>query len=89
VVLVKPQFEVGRGQVGRGGIVREPALHRDAVMRVAHAAQSEMGYRVRAICPSPITGAEGNREFFLHLARSGATADDEALAAMVDAAVTP
>jgi 23S rRNA (cytidine1920-2'-O)/16S rRNA (cytidine1409-2'-O)-methyltransferase len=66
VVLVKPQFEVGRRQVGRGGIVRDPALHEQALRDVARAAR-EAGYTVRGACPSPITGAEGNREFFLHL----------------------
>lgn len=66
VVLVKPQFEVGRGQVGAGGVVREPALHQAAVLGVAEGAQAA-GFAVRAAAPSPITGAEGNREFFLHL----------------------
>ena len=66
LVLVKPQFEVGRRQVGRGGIVKDPALHRQALEDVAAAAQ-ELGYGVRGACPSPIAGAEGNREFFLHL----------------------
>lgn len=70
VVLVKPQFEVGRRQVGRGGIVRDPALHRQALRDVAHGAQ-EAGYAVRGACASPITGAEGNREFFLYLSPEG------------------
>ncbi|MEE8218139.1 MAG: TlyA family RNA methyltransferase [Vicinamibacteria bacterium] len=66
MVLVKPQFEVGRLQVGRGGIVKEPALHRQALRDVAESAQVE-GYAVRGACASPVTGASGNREFFLHL----------------------
>ena len=66
LALVKPQFEVGREQVGRGGIVADPALHHQALRGVAAAAR-ELGYAVRAACPSPITGSEGNREFFLHL----------------------
>ena len=70
VVLVKPQFEVGRRQVGRGGIVKDPALHRQALREVAEAAR-QMGYAVRGACASPITGAEGNREFFLHLVPAG------------------
>jgi 23S rRNA (cytidine1920-2'-O)/16S rRNA (cytidine1409-2'-O)-methyltransferase len=70
LVLVKPQFEVGRAQVGRGGIVKEPSLHRQAMRDVAEAAQ-EQGYAVRGACVSPITGAEGNREFFLHLVPEG------------------
>ena len=73
VALVKPQFEVGREDVGPGGIVRDPALHRAAVLRVAGAAAG-IGCRVVGGCASPITGAEGNREFFLHL-RTGAATD--------------
>lgn len=64
VILVKPQFELERGQVGKGGIVRDPALHQLACNRVASAAAA-LGYRVSLI-PSPITGAEGNREFLLY-----------------------
>ncbi len=64
VVLVKPQFEVGKGQVGKGGIVRDPALHQAACDRVREAAQ-QLGFET-AIIESPIFGAEGNREFLLH-----------------------
>jgi len=64
VILVKPQFEVGREQVGKGGIVREPELHQQAIDRIAAAAQS-LGYRT-AWTESPILGAEGNKEFLLH-----------------------
>jgi 23S rRNA (cytidine1920-2'-O)/16S rRNA (cytidine1409-2'-O)-methyltransferase len=71
VVLVKPQFEVGRGQVGRGGIVRDPERHLQALRDVAASAQSEAGFAVLAACPSPIEGMEGNREFFLHLRTGG------------------
>jgi 23S rRNA (cytidine1920-2'-O)/16S rRNA (cytidine1409-2'-O)-methyltransferase len=71
IVLVKPQFEVGRGQVGRGGIVKDPEKHLQALRDVATAAQSEGELAVIAACPSPIAGMEGNREFFLHL-RTGA-----------------
>jgi 23S rRNA (cytidine1920-2'-O)/16S rRNA (cytidine1409-2'-O)-methyltransferase len=70
VVLVKPQFEVGRLQVGRGGIVRDPELHLQALRDVAGFAQAA-GYAVRAACASPVTGATGNREFFLHLVPGG------------------
>jgi 23S rRNA (cytidine1920-2'-O)/16S rRNA (cytidine1409-2'-O)-methyltransferase len=72
VALVKPQFEVGRREVGRGGIVREPRLHRAALESVAGAAPA-LGLAVVAGCASPITGAEGNREFFLHLVPGPAT----------------
>lgn len=86
VVLVKPQFEVGRNQVGRGGIVKDPDLHRQALRDVARAAQ-EMGYAVREACASPITGAEGNREFFLHLAPGGPPLGDDELEALARKAV--
>ncbi len=64
VVLVKPQFEVGREQVGKGGIVRDPELHRAACDRV-RAAVERLGFTT-AIIESPILGAEGNREFLLY-----------------------
>ena len=66
VVLVKPQFEVGRGQVGKGGVVRDPALHEQAVEKVAAAAEA-LGFHRESVIPSPITGASGNREFLLWL----------------------
>jgi 23S rRNA (cytidine1920-2'-O)/16S rRNA (cytidine1409-2'-O)-methyltransferase len=62
VILIKPQFEVGRGEVGRGGIVSDPAQHARVVGEVNAAAQ-ELGLRVRGIVESPIHGADGNREF--------------------------
>lgn len=65
LILVKPQFELDRGDVGRGGIVRDSALHQRAVERVRHAAQAA-GLDVRGVQPSRLPGAEGNREFFLH-----------------------
>lgn len=65
VVLVKPQFEAGREHVGKGGIVRDPRAHALAIDRVRSCAQ-ELGARTDLI-DSPITGAEGNREFLLHL----------------------
>jgi len=64
VILVKPQFEVGRGQVGKGGIVRNPELHRAACQRVENAVR-QMNYRTDII-ESPILGAEGNKEFLLY-----------------------
>jgi len=87
LVLVKPQFEVGRAQVGRGGIVREPELHRQALRGVALAAQSDGGYAVRGACASPITGTEGNREFFLHLQPWSAAAPDPEVDAWVEKAL--
>jgi 23S rRNA (cytidine1920-2'-O)/16S rRNA (cytidine1409-2'-O)-methyltransferase len=64
VILVKPQFEVGKGQVGKGGIVRSPELHCEACARVETAVNS-LGYAT-SIMESPITGAEGNKEFLLY-----------------------
>jgi len=71
LVLVKPQFEVGRGQVGRGGIVRDPERHLQALREVAASAQVAGTFVVAGGCPSPIAGMEGNREFFLHLRTYG------------------
>jgi 23S rRNA (cytidine1920-2'-O)/16S rRNA (cytidine1409-2'-O)-methyltransferase len=68
VALVKPQFEAGRDQVGKGGIVSDPAVHETVLARVTDAAGAA-GFSRLAMTPSPITGAEGNREFFLHLRR--------------------
>lgn len=64
VILVKPQFEVGKGQVGKGGIVRDPELHRAACERVRAAAEA-LGFRTQ-LMESPILGAEGNKEFLLY-----------------------
>src|SRR3954454_17206110 len=64
VILIKPHFEVGKGQVGKGGIVRDAALHRAACDRVRMAVE-EFGF-ITDIMESPIHGAEGNKEFLLH-----------------------
>ena len=70
VILVKPQFEAGRGNVGKGGIVRDPEAHQLAIDRVADCIRS-LGWDVVETIPSPITGAEGNREFLLYARRPG------------------
>jgi 23S rRNA (cytidine1920-2'-O)/16S rRNA (cytidine1409-2'-O)-methyltransferase len=69
IALVKPQFEAGRAQVGRGGLVRDPAVH-EAVIEAATQAASATGLERIALTRSPITGAAGNVEFLLHLRRS-------------------
>ncbi len=69
VALVKPQFELGRAAVGKGGIVRDPAGHVAAQEQVA-AAAAALGFVERGRCDSPITGREGNREFFSWLSWS-------------------
>lgn len=66
LTLVKPQFEAGRAEVRRGGLVMDPDVHERVVENVASAAVA-VGLRRVATAPSPITGARGNREFFLHL----------------------
>jgi 23S rRNA (cytidine1920-2'-O)/16S rRNA (cytidine1409-2'-O)-methyltransferase len=71
VILVKPQFEAGRGNVGKGGIVRNPDAHQLAIDRVADCVRS-LEWQVVETIPSPITGAEGNREFLLYARRGGA-----------------
>jgi 23S rRNA (cytidine1920-2'-O)/16S rRNA (cytidine1409-2'-O)-methyltransferase len=65
VVLVKPQFEAGREQVGKGGIVRDPAVQAEAVERVRNAVLAQNCVSTNVI-ESPILGGEGNREFLLH-----------------------
>jgi 23S rRNA (cytidine1920-2'-O)/16S rRNA (cytidine1409-2'-O)-methyltransferase len=65
LILVKPQFELERGQVGRGGIVRDPVLREQAVEKVSEAARSA-GLEVLGARPSRVPGAEGNLEIFLH-----------------------
>jgi 23S rRNA (cytidine1920-2'-O)/16S rRNA (cytidine1409-2'-O)-methyltransferase len=77
VVLVKPQFEVGKGRVGAGGVVRDPALREEAVARVAGAALG-IGLGVRGVTASPLPGPSGNVEYFLWL-RRGAPALDQAV----------
>jgi 23S rRNA (cytidine1920-2'-O)/16S rRNA (cytidine1409-2'-O)-methyltransferase len=66
VALVKPQFEAGRDEVGRRGLVTDPAVHEAVLARVTEAAEG-IGLRRLGMTPSPITGATGNQEFFLHL----------------------
>jgi len=69
VALVKPQFEAGRDEVGKHGLVTDPAVH-DAVIAAATAQADAAGFTRVGMTPSAITGATGNQEFFLHLRRS-------------------
>ncbi|MDD5382351.1 MAG: TlyA family RNA methyltransferase [Candidatus Margulisbacteria bacterium] len=66
VALIKPQFEAKRQQVGKGGIVKDERVHQEVVARVK-ASAAEIGFEVKAVTPSPITGADGNREFLIYL----------------------
>jgi 23S rRNA (cytidine1920-2'-O)/16S rRNA (cytidine1409-2'-O)-methyltransferase len=70
VALVKPQFEAGRSEVGKGGVVRDPAVHQRVCDEAAAWVQSK-GWRVVGIEPSPITGPEGNIEFLLGAIKEG------------------
>ena len=83
VVLVKPQFEVGKGLVGKGGVVRDPAQHRAVLGRLARFAILH-AWHVLGLAASPLTGPKGNREFFLYLSRRGRTVPElDALIARV------
>ena len=77
VALIKPQFEVGKGRIGKGGVVRDPALHESVVVDLTTFCQKS-GWSVRGTVPSPILGPKGNVEFFIYLERQGqfATAGD-------------
>ena len=77
VLLVKPQFEVGRSAVGKGGVVREPELWRSAMTKVAAGAE-RLGLEVVGATASRLAGPAGNREFFLHL-RAGGPRDEAAI----------
>ena len=89
-LMVKPQFEVGRERLGKGGVVREPALRAEAVRRVV-AAATERGWGARGVCRSPLPGPSGNVEFFVWLRRGPGTVTDEDIdtAAAVDAGIAP
>lgn len=65
VALIKPQFEVGKGQVGKGGVVRDPALHAEVVDRIRAQAE-DWRVEVKGVIASPLLGPKGNKEFFLY-----------------------
>jgi len=75
IALVKPQFEIGKGLVGKGGVVRDASHHKAVVARVARYCVLH-GWHARGVAVSPLKGPKGNREFFLHLTRTGRTAAD-------------
>ena len=81
IVMVKPQFEVGKDLVGKGGVVRDPELWRSSILGVVQAAE-RLGLGLVAVVPSEVPGPAGNREFFVHLkagVASDATAVDRAV----------
>jgi 23S rRNA (cytidine1920-2'-O)/16S rRNA (cytidine1409-2'-O)-methyltransferase len=65
LALIKPQFEVGPARVGKGGIVREPALHEEVCARISGWLAAQPGWTLTGLTESPITGAEGNKEFLI------------------------
>jgi 23S rRNA (cytidine1920-2'-O)/16S rRNA (cytidine1409-2'-O)-methyltransferase len=67
LALIKPQFEVGRGEVGKGGIVRDPTAHERVIEAIRHFAEGQLSLRCVGVIESPILGSEGNKEFFIHL----------------------
>jgi 23S rRNA (cytidine1920-2'-O)/16S rRNA (cytidine1409-2'-O)-methyltransferase len=69
VALLKPQFEVGRGEVGKGGVVRERLKHQQVLDRISHFSES-IGLKVRGTMESPLLGPKGNKEFFIHLEKN-------------------
>ena len=66
LALIKPQFEAERSEVGRGGVIKDPKIHARVLARII-AWTAKNGFWLRNLCPSPILGDAGNREFFLHL----------------------
>jgi 23S rRNA (cytidine1920-2'-O)/16S rRNA (cytidine1409-2'-O)-methyltransferase len=85
VVLVKPQFEAGRSDVGKGGVVRDPAIHKRVLQEVAESVPA-WGGRLLGVVDSGLPGPKGNREFFLHL-KHGEGAKPAELARWIDDAV--
>ncbi|NJO05700.1 MAG: TlyA family RNA methyltransferase [Chloroflexaceae bacterium] len=87
VALIKPQFEAGREQVGKGGVVRDSTVHR-AVLREVLTAAAEMGLTPRGLTRSPLTGPAGNVEFLAWLQASGTAQSPLAIAQAVQAVVS-
>jgi 23S rRNA (cytidine1920-2'-O)/16S rRNA (cytidine1409-2'-O)-methyltransferase len=71
VCLIKPQFEVGKGEVGKGGVVKDPALHQKAIDRISKFSR-ELGLKVLQVVESPLRGPKGNKEFFIYLKKEDA-----------------
>jgi len=84
LLMVKPQFEVGRVRLGKGGVVRDPQARLDAILGVA-AAAAALGLGVLGCCASPLPGPAGNVEYFLWLRQGGPDVDPAAIVAVVSA----
>jgi 23S rRNA (cytidine1920-2'-O)/16S rRNA (cytidine1409-2'-O)-methyltransferase len=87
-LMVKPQFEVGKDRVGKGGVVRDPGLRTEAVVAVAEAA-AERGWGTRMVTASPLPGPSGNVEFFVWLHRGPARVDATDIATVVHGGAAP
>ncbi len=74
VGLIKPQFEVGKGEVGKGGVVRDPALHQKVIERISDFSRHQ-GWKVLGVVESPVLGPKGNKEFFIHLRKDAERAE--------------
>ena len=74
IALIKPQFQAGRGQVGRGGVVRDPAVHEAVCREVRTWLEAQRGWSVAGIEESPVAGPEGNREFLICAGYDGGSA---------------
>jgi 23S rRNA (cytidine1920-2'-O)/16S rRNA (cytidine1409-2'-O)-methyltransferase len=83
VLMVKPQFEVGKERLGKGGVVRDPELRADAVRAVA-AKAAELGWGVEAVAASPLPGPSGNVEYFLWIRRSAPVLDETMLQTAIE-----
>ncbi len=75
IALIKPQFEAGREKVKRGGVVRNPGVHREVILKVMDKAKEE-GLKTRELIPSPLRGPAGNIEYFVYLTKEGKEIED-------------
>ncbi|MBI5407726.1 MAG: TlyA family RNA methyltransferase [Nitrospirae bacterium] len=69
ITLIKPQFEVGKGEVGQGGVVRDMTKIEKAVNKITEFAERRIGFKIKGVIPSPISGQKGNMEYLLYMER--------------------
>ncbi|NOX97062.1 MAG: TlyA family RNA methyltransferase [Nitrospirae bacterium] len=87
IALIKPQFEVGKGKVSKGGVVREAGLHKEAILKIMKLAE-ELDLKVQGLISSPLKGPAGNREFLLYLSKKGLGLKMEEAKALMEKVVT-
>lgn len=87
VALIKPQFEAGRDQIGKNGIIKDPSIHKETIKKVL-AIATDLGYSIIGLTHSPIKGGHGNMEFLVHLKKDDqeATVSDDQINNLVDEA---